>query len=228
MSGAGLSPATHSRPTLHAAARRHMRLRPPRPPPLAPGPAARRQPVFLTLCHMMACCSLAYALSLTRAFPIKPLRSRRQLSKVCLLASIFCVTIVLGNMSLRYIAVSFSQAVGASTPLFTAMLAFALQGARQLGTGGGARGEGTAACRALASACLLSMPLAGGPPRPHAAFSRAAMRGARACAALPQDRCPRPRPPSPTRTRHPNLPPATQASRRRAPCMPRWCRSCWA
>ncbi|GBF98555.1 sugar phosphate phosphate translocator-like [Raphidocelis subcapitata] len=90
-----------------------------------------KQPVFLTLCHMMACCSLAYALSLTGSFPIRPLRSRRQLWKVCLLATIFCITIVLGNMSLKYIAVSFSQAVGSATPFFTALFALALQGSRE-------------------------------------------------------------------------------------------------
>ncbi|GBF95844.1 sugar phosphate phosphate translocator-like [Raphidocelis subcapitata] len=90
-----------------------------------------KQPVFLTLCHMLACSSLAYALSLSGAFPIRQLRSRRQVWKVSLLASIFCVTIVLGNMSLRFIAVSFSQAVGSGTPFFTAVLALALQGTRE-------------------------------------------------------------------------------------------------
>ncbi len=84
--------------------------------------------MFLTLCHMMACCSLAYSLSLTKSFPIRPLKSKRQLWKVCLLATIFCITIVLGNMSLRYIAVSFSQAVGSGTPFFTAVFAMMLQG----------------------------------------------------------------------------------------------------
>jgi drug/metabolite transporter (DMT)-like permease len=85
--------------------------------------------VFLTLCHMIACCGLAYALSLTGSFPIKPVRSRRQLWKVCLLATIFCVSIVLGNMSLKHIPVSFSQMIGSATPFFTALLALTLQGA---------------------------------------------------------------------------------------------------
>jgi len=48
--------------------------------------------------------------------------------QVCLLASIFCVTIVLGNLSLKYIPVSFNQAIGATTPFFTAIFAFILQG----------------------------------------------------------------------------------------------------
>jgi drug/metabolite transporter (DMT)-like permease len=78
---------------------------------------------------MLACSSLAYALSAARLFPVRPLRSRRQAGKVALLATIFCVTIVLGNASLRFIPVSFSQAVGSGTPFFTAVFAFLLQGA---------------------------------------------------------------------------------------------------
>lgn len=92
--------------------------------------------MFLTLCHMLACCALSYALSLTKSFPIKPLKSARQLAKVCLLATIFCITIVLGNMSLKYIAVSFSQMIGSATPFFTAIFALVLQGA----PGGGPKG----------------------------------------------------------------------------------------
>jgi hypothetical protein len=87
--------------------------------------------VFLTLCHMLACCSLSFALSLGGSFPIRHLKSRRQMGKVALLALIFCVTIVLGNLSLKHIAVSFNQAVGAATPFFTAVFALMLQGARQ-------------------------------------------------------------------------------------------------
>lgn len=84
--------------------------------------------MFLTLCHMLACSSLGYALSLTQSFPIKPLKSRRQAAKVCLLSTVFCITIVLGNVSLRFIPVSFSQAVGSATPFFTAIFALLLQG----------------------------------------------------------------------------------------------------
>lgn len=84
--------------------------------------------MFLTLCHMVACTTLGYLLSLGHCTPIKPLRSRKQLWKVCILATIFCLTIVLGNLSLKYIPVSFNQAVGATTPFFTAMFALLLQG----------------------------------------------------------------------------------------------------
>jgi hypothetical protein len=78
---------------------------------------------------MMACATLGYLLSLSQFTPIKPLKSKRQLWKICLLASIFCVTIVLGNLSLKYIPVSFNQAIGATTPFFTAIFAVLLQGA---------------------------------------------------------------------------------------------------
>jgi hypothetical protein len=97
------------------------------PSPLLPKPT-NRQPVFLTLCHMLACASLGYVLSLTRLTPIKPLKSKRQLWKVCLLSTIFCFTIVLGNLSLKYIPISFNQAIGSTTPFFTAIFAFSLQG----------------------------------------------------------------------------------------------------
>lgn len=87
-----------------------------------------RRPVFLTLCHMMACATLGYLLSLGKCTPIKPLKNKKQMWKVCLLACIFCLTIVLGNLSLKYIPVSFNQAIGATTPFFTAIFALLLQG----------------------------------------------------------------------------------------------------
>jgi len=90
-----------------------------------------RQPVFLTLCHMLACATLGYVLSLGELTPIRPLRSRRQLGKVCGLSALFCTTIVLGNLSLKYIPVSFNQMLGAMTPVFTALFAAALMGARE-------------------------------------------------------------------------------------------------
>jgi hypothetical protein len=43
---------------------------------------ACRKPVFLTLCHMMACSTLGYLLSLAHCTPLQPLRSSRQLCKV--------------------------------------------------------------------------------------------------------------------------------------------------
>jgi drug/metabolite transporter (DMT)-like permease len=88
-------------------------------------------PVLLTLLHMLACsalCTGSVALGLVR---IQWIRTRAQLSKIALLSLVFTVTIILGNVSLRYIPVSFNQAIGACTPLFTAALSFLIQGKRE-------------------------------------------------------------------------------------------------
>jgi len=90
-----------------------------------------RQPVFLTLCHMLACAALGYLLSLGELTPIRPLRSRRQLAKLCALSALFCTTIVLGNLSLKHIPVSFNQMLGSMTPFFTAVFAALLMGSRE-------------------------------------------------------------------------------------------------
>ncbi|OMO97418.1 hypothetical protein COLO4_14630 [Corchorus olitorius] len=42
------------------------------------------------------------------------------------LSIVFCMSVVLGNVSLRYLPVSFNQAIGATTPFFTAILAFVM------------------------------------------------------------------------------------------------------
>ena len=68
-----------------------------------------KQPVFLTLCHMLACVILSTAFSTTRHVPRKNIQSRRQLMKISVLAIVFAMTVVLGNISLRFIPVSFSQ-----------------------------------------------------------------------------------------------------------------------
>ena len=52
-------------------------------------------------------------------------------SKVAVLAATFCAAVVLGNVSLRFIPVSFAQAIRSTTPAFTAALAFVLLGARE-------------------------------------------------------------------------------------------------
>lgn len=52
-----------------------------------------------------------------------------------MLSVIFCFTIVLGNLSLKYIPVSFNQAVGATTPFFTAIFAVMLQGGGSVAAG---------------------------------------------------------------------------------------------
>lgn len=89
-----------------------------------------RYPAFLTFCHMLACSLLSYGLAASQTVALQPVKSRQQFYKIAALALIFCVTIVLGNVSLRFIPVSFNQALGATTPAFTALLA-ALMGHRE-------------------------------------------------------------------------------------------------
>ncbi|EFN57667.1 hypothetical protein CHLNCDRAFT_20807 [Chlorella variabilis] len=88
-------------------------------------------PVFLTLCHMLACSCMSYAVAASRCVTLQPVKSRQQFYKISLLALIFCLTVVLGNVSLKFIPVSFNQAIGATTPVFTAALAYAIMHTRE-------------------------------------------------------------------------------------------------
>ncbi|XP_052156708.1 probable sugar phosphate/phosphate translocator At3g11320 [Oryza glaberrima] len=93
-----------------------------------------RYPVFLTACHMSACALLSYAAAAASAAApraARPRRSRGQLARVALLGAVFCASVVAGNVSLRYLPVSFNQAVGATTPFFTAVLAYAVAARRE-------------------------------------------------------------------------------------------------
>ncbi|TVU18114.1 hypothetical protein EJB05_34187, partial [Eragrostis curvula] len=90
-----------------------------------------RFPVFLTACHMSACAllsCLAHAASPSSSSTTRAAgaRSRGQLARVAVLGAVFCASVVAGNVSLRYLPVSFNQAVGATTPFFTAVLAYAV------------------------------------------------------------------------------------------------------
>lgn len=60
--------------------------------------------------------------------PRKPVANRRQFLNICQLAAVSGVSIVLGIGSLRYIALSLDQAVGATTPAFAALLAYLMLG----------------------------------------------------------------------------------------------------
>ncbi|MQM02611.1 hypothetical protein Taro_035371 [Colocasia esculenta] len=84
-----------------------------------------RFPVFLTMCHMTACSLLSYvAIAWLKLVPMQTVRSRVQLAKIAALSLVFCSSVVSGNVSLRYLPVSFNQAVGATTPFFTAVFAY--------------------------------------------------------------------------------------------------------
>ena len=69
--------------------------------------------------HMISCSVMSYAVSLMGVVPKQSIKTRRQFVKICFLACVFCGSVVAGNISLRYIPVSFNQAIGATTPLFT-------------------------------------------------------------------------------------------------------------
>jgi drug/metabolite transporter (DMT)-like permease len=56
--------------------------------------------------------------------PLQTVRSRVQFVKISSLGLIFCLSFVGGNISLRYLPVSFNQAIGATTPFFTAVFAY--------------------------------------------------------------------------------------------------------
>ncbi|PPD73022.1 hypothetical protein GOBAR_DD30076 [Gossypium barbadense] len=56
--------------------------------------------------------------------PMQTIRSRVQFLKISALSLVFCVSVVFGNISLRYLPVSFNQAIGATTPFFTAVFAY--------------------------------------------------------------------------------------------------------
>lgn len=53
--------------------------------------------------------------------------------KIAALSVIFCFSVVCGNTSLRYLPVSFNQAIGATTPFFTAIFAFLITCKKETG-----------------------------------------------------------------------------------------------
>ncbi|GAB4860057.1 hypothetical protein Ancab_011535 [Ancistrocladus abbreviatus] len=84
-----------------------------------------KYPIFLTMCHMTACSLFSYvAIVWFKVVPLQNIRSRSQFVKITMLSIIFCTSVVGGNISLRYLPVSFNQAVGATTPFFTAIFAY--------------------------------------------------------------------------------------------------------
>lgn len=80
---------------------------------------------------MLACSVMSYGLAISNTVVLQPVKSRQQFYKISTLALIFCIAVVLGNVSLRFIPVSFNQAIGATTPAFTALLAAVMMGHRE-------------------------------------------------------------------------------------------------
>ncbi|KAJ1381323.1 Sugar phosphate transporter domain [Sesbania bispinosa] len=84
-----------------------------------------RYPIFLTMLHMLSCAAYSYAaIHFLEIVPFQQIHSKKQLLKIFALSAIFCFSVVCGNTSLRYLPVSFNQAIGATTPFFTAIFAF--------------------------------------------------------------------------------------------------------
>jgi len=71
----------------------------------------------------MAACTILSLVAVRglRLVPPEPLRSARHMRRVALLSAVFCASVVAGNVSLRFIPVSFNQAVSATDPAFTAL-----------------------------------------------------------------------------------------------------------
>nr|GMC62893.1 probable sugar phosphate/phosphate translocator At5g04160 [Ipomoea batatas] len=59
------------------------------------------------------------------------IKSRSQFLRISTLSVVFCASVVGGNISLRYLPVSFNQAVGATTPFFTALFAYLITSKRE-------------------------------------------------------------------------------------------------
>lgn len=82
-------------------------------------------PIFLTMLHMISGAIYSYiAIIFLEIVPVQQILSRKQFLKIFALSAIFCFSVVCGNTSLRYLPVSFNQAIGATTPFFTAIFAF--------------------------------------------------------------------------------------------------------
>ena len=82
-------------------------------------------PVFLTMCHMAACALLSYvSIVFLKIVPFQRIKSMSQFLRIATLSIVFCASVVGGNISLKYLPVSFNQAVGATTPFVTALCAY--------------------------------------------------------------------------------------------------------
>lgn len=82
-------------------------------------------PIFLTMCHMSACALLSYvSIVFLKIVPFQRIKSMSQFLRIATLSIVFCASVVGGNISLKYLPVSFNQAVGATTPFFTALFAY--------------------------------------------------------------------------------------------------------
>jgi len=68
------------------------------------------------------CAVLSMALCASGVVPKQTIKGRKHAIKIAALAVVFVASVLGGNISLRFIPVSFNQAIGATTPFFTALL----------------------------------------------------------------------------------------------------------
>eukprot|EP00793_Prasinoderma_coloniale_P001113 PRCOL_00006104-RA len=86
-------------------------------------------PITLTMIHMACCALLSYATIVgMQVVPLQRISSADHLRRVATLAAVFTLSVMAGNTSLKYIPVSFNQAIGATTPAWTAGIAYAFAG----------------------------------------------------------------------------------------------------
>ena len=86
-----------------------------------------RFPIFLTFLHLVSCTVFSLITAKAGFVEKQDIKSRSQHLKIGVLAVLLCLSFVGGNISLRYIPVSFNQAIGATTPFFTAIAAYVFQ-----------------------------------------------------------------------------------------------------
>ncbi|KAI3982971.1 hypothetical protein MKX01_010454, partial [Papaver californicum] len=74
-----------------------------------------KYPILLTMFHMTACSLFSYvAIAWMKMVPMQTIRYRL----------VFCASVVSGNVSLRFLPVSFNQSIGATTPFFTVIFSY--------------------------------------------------------------------------------------------------------
>jgi len=80
-------------------------------------------PLTLTAIHMFVCSiGSVIVLKVFKVVPFIPIERNKLGSHIVPLAAIFCINIILGNISLRWIPVSFMQTVKSLVPAFTVAL----------------------------------------------------------------------------------------------------------
>lgn len=84
----------------------------------------KRLPLSLTALHMLVSSITTNAMVTAGLVPRRQIANRKQFMNIFWLAAVSGLSIVMGIGCLRYIALSLEQAVGATTPAFTAVLAY--------------------------------------------------------------------------------------------------------